>query len=127
MFKVMILYQKMDNLYYLRKKKVRGAISFFLRRDKETPEDSAEEKIADVSKNAKEALLNRELGDQLYQAMDRLPFRQKSAFALRYLEGMSLEEIGQSMELSAGAVKAHLWQAARKMKEALTPYLQAEG
>ncbi len=110
---------------HLRKKKVRAAISFFSGGGGET-ETAAEERVADRGENAKEALLNRELGGQLYAAIAKLPFRQKNVFVLRYLEGLSLREIGENMGISPGAVKAHLWQAVRKMKEALGPYLGAE-
>ena len=112
---------------HLRKKKVRAAISFGLRRDEENREDSFEDRIADSSRNAKEEILNRELGQELYKALEKLPFRQKSAFTLRYLEGMSLEEAGEAMQVSVGAVKAHLWQALQKMKKILGPYLANPG
>ncbi len=111
---------------HLRKKKVRAAISFFTGRGDEG-EGTAEENIVDRSKNAKEALLDRELGQNLYKAVSSLPFRQKNAFVLRYMEDMSLEEIGETMQISTGAVKAHLWQAVKKMKDFLGSYAGTEG
>ena len=108
---------------HLRKKKVRRAISFW---SADESHEDAEEKIPDASHNAKEELLNRELGEEIYRAMEGLPARQKSVFMLRYLDGMSLEEIASSLRLSTGAVKAHLWQAARKMKDFLNVYLEPE-
>ncbi len=107
---------------FLRKRKVRSVITFWTGR----AEDRAEQKIADVSADAGETLLNRELGEEIYRAMDRLPARQKDAFMLRYLEGLSLDEISGGMGLSVGAVKAHLWQAASKMKKYLRQYLETE-
>lgn len=111
---------------FLRKKKVRSAISFWIHRKEDSEEEAAEHKIADSSKNAKEQLLNQELSGQLYEAMDRLPSQQKNAFILRYIEGMSLDEVSESMGLSVGAVKAHLWQAAQKMRKFLSLYLATE-
>lgn len=108
---------------FLRKKKVRGAILFWTPKEDEEAE-APEARIRDKSKNASEALLNDELSSELYRAIEKLPFQQKSAFCLRYLDGMSLEEVAQSMELSVGAVKAHIWQAVDKMKKNLGPYLQ---
>ena len=71
------------------------------------------------AKNAEEESENQELSAAIYEALDKLPFQQKSAFSLRYLEGLSLEEISESMEISVGTVKATLWQAGQKMQKYL--------
>ena len=63
--------------------------------------------------------MNQELGSEIHSAIARLPFQQKSVFSLRYLEGLSLEQIADTMDLSVGAVKAHLWQAGQKVKLSL--------
>ncbi|MBI3307408.1 MAG: RNA polymerase sigma factor [Candidatus Omnitrophica bacterium] len=84
-------------------------------------EDNVPEKETDQP-DALEALLNKELGSSIRQALDKLPFQQRSAFTLRYLEGLSLQEIAYAMDLTEGAVKAHLWQAQEKMKKNLTEW-----
>ena len=102
---------------FLRKKKLRNHLSFW------PGNDDGEMVIAwdapDKSKTAGEEMVNREIGVELKKAMEQLPFQQKSVFTLRYLEGMKLEEIAQTLDLSVGAVKAHLWQATTKMKSQL--------
>lgn len=104
---------------FLRKKKVRRALSsWFGGHDAEEGADPAENAQA-ATKSALEELENRELGVQIFEAMERLPFRQRSIFGLRYLEGLSLEEIAASLGISTGAVKANLWQATEKMKKSL--------
>jgi RNA polymerase sigma-70 factor (ECF subfamily) len=40
--------------------------------------------------------------------VDRLPHRQRACFLLRFVEGMALEEIAQTMHLKVGTVKTHL-------------------
>lgn len=95
---------------FLRRKKVR-------REDPYPPEDA----IA-AQRNPREAAMDQELKIEIYQALETLPFQQKGAFTLRYLEGMSLEEIAGSMGLTVGAVKAHLWQAGQKMRRSLSCY-----
>ncbi len=110
---------------FLRKKKVRRLISLGLFKNEEGERDP----VADVpagSRGADEALLDAELGSKISQALEKLPFQQKSAFILRYLEGLSLQEVAESMDLSVGAVKAHLWHAAGKMKKMLGEYLSLE-
>ena len=94
----------------------------FLRRKKarreESDPDPLERAVSSVP-NPREQVIHREIEAEIYIALDRLPFQQRNAFTLRYLEGMSLEEIAGIMNLSLGAVKAHLWQAAQKMRRRL--------
>lgn len=71
---------------------------------------------------ALKGLLNSELGEAIYREINKLPFSQRSVFTLRYLEGLSLEEIAEGLGLSVGAVKANLWQAGQKMKKSLQDY-----
>lgn len=73
------------------------------------------------------ALMSQELGMVLKEAMEELPFQQKSVFALRYLEGLSLDEIAEALELTTGAVKAHLWQAGQKMKKSMAAFMPGQG
>jgi len=110
---------------FLRKKKVRQWISLGLFRNEEDESDP----VANVragSRGAYETLLDAELGSKISDAFEKLPFQQKKAFVLRYLEGLGLEEVAQHMELSVGAVKAHLWHAAKKMRKNLGEYLSLE-
>ena len=102
---------------FLRKKKVRGHFALWF--GHEDGELAATMDFPDKRKNAKEEIVNRELGAELKKAMEELPFQQKSVFALRYLEGMKIEEISETLDISVGAVKAHLWQATDKMKSML--------
>ena len=108
---------------FLRKKKFRQTFSFWFGREEEEGLDPVVN-VVDPSKNASESLLNRELGTSISEALETLPSRQKSVFILRYLEGMSLNEISQTLSLSVGAVKAHLWQAGQKMRIILGGTLQ---
>ena len=98
---------------FLRKKKLRQSFSFWFGREEEEDLDPAAN-VADPSRNASEELQNRELGASILRAVETLPARQKSAFILRYLEGMDLSEIAETLGIGTGAVKAHLWQAAKK-------------
>lgn len=101
----------------LRKRKSRGFFLFLKPADEDDkdPIESAESKAPD----SRRQLMDREIEQQVRQALETLPFQQKSVFTLRYLEGMSLEEIAETLNVSTGAVKAHLWQAGQKMKKNL--------
>ncbi len=98
---------------FLRTKKFRVFISFWS--DKEE-EQAIVDKLASQEKNAGQVLENKELGVKIHDALQKLPFQQKNIFSLRYLDGMSLDEIAEATELTLGAVKANLWQACQKMK-----------
>lgn len=109
---------------FLRKKKVRRCISFFTGQNSEDKDrDEMAARVLSPAKDAGEALVDQELGEKILSAMAVLPARQKSIFMLRYLDGLSLAEIGETLNISEGAVKAHLWQAGQKMKKNLGGYL----
>ncbi|MGL5068909.1 MAG: sigma-70 family RNA polymerase sigma factor [Sarcina sp.] len=55
----------------------------------------------------------------LYEAMDKLKDKYKTAIMLRYFNDMSIEEVASVMELPINTVKSHL----RRGKEALKVYL----
>ena len=113
---------------FLRKKKVRQHLSFWLNRD--GAGERMEDPVMNVethAKNAGQELVNKELGAAIYKALDRLPFQQRSVFSLRYLEGLSLEEVSESAGISVGAVKATLWQAGQKMQKFLAEFVYTGG
>ena len=107
---------------FLRRKKLQNFFIVWQKTDEES-ENNSQDGI-ELSKNAGEVLLNKELGDEIIQAIAKLPLQQRIAFSLRYLDGLLIQEVAESMELSIGAVKAHLWQAIQKMQKTLTPYLE---
>jgi RNA polymerase sigma-70 factor (ECF subfamily) len=45
---------------------------------------------------------------QLYQALERLPGKEKAAIALFYFEDRSIKEIASILDLPQGTVKYHL-------------------
>ena len=103
---------------FLRKKKVRGFISLWSAGPEEDEsEESPEARVADSAPTALEELQRKELGERIHGVIQKLPFQQRSVFSLRYLEGLSLGEIAETMTLSTGAVKAHLWQAGQKFRK----------
>lgn len=51
---------------------------------------------------------DRELARATYEVLDGLPERERTAFALRFVEGMSLPEVADAMELSLATTKRML-------------------
>lgn len=67
------------------------------------------------------ALDNQELRENIQTAIASLPVRQQKAFVLKHLHGLAIKEIAEIMRCSEGAVKAHTFQATRKLRKRLNP------
>ena len=68
---------------------------------------------------ADEAALNHELREKIIEAVDELEPKYQSVFVLKEVEGLSLQEIGEVMELSYAAVRTLLCRARGEMRRAL--------
>ena len=66
-----------------------------------------------------------ELSSIMRQAIDQLGDRQKMALLLSRFEGMSYQEIADTMELSPQAVKSLLSRARLKLKTIVEPYVKS--
>jgi RNA polymerase sigma-70 factor (ECF subfamily) len=106
---------------FLRKKSVRWNL-FAAPLEEEPDQPRAEDRIASTAADARDFIERQEMDTAIREALETLPVQQKTVFAMRYLEGLSLAEIAEAMNLSEGAVKAHLWQAGQKMQKRLVQY-----
>jgi RNA polymerase sigma-70 factor, ECF subfamily len=70
-------------------------------------------------------LAQKELAERLQQALDRLPFDQRTAIVLREIDGLSYDEIAFSLGVAVGTVKSRLTRARQalrhELREARTP------
>jgi RNA polymerase sigma-70 factor (ECF subfamily) len=60
-----------------------------------------------------------EIGARVDLAISRLSGRQRAVFTLRHYDEMSLEEIGDTLGLDVGTVKAHMFRAVGKLRKEL--------
>jgi RNA polymerase sigma-70 factor (ECF subfamily) len=67
------------------------------------------------------ALDQKQLGERVWQALNRLPFDQRSAVVLRELHGMRYAEIAFSLGVSNAAVKSRLARARQTLRTELRP------
>ena len=58
----------------------------------------------------------KQLGERIRVALDRLPFDQKTAIVLREIDGLSYEEIGFSLGIAVGTVKSRLARAREALR-----------
>jgi RNA polymerase sigma-70 factor (ECF subfamily) len=57
-------------------------------------------------------------------ALAHLTERERMAFVLRHVEGLSIDEIARQMNLRTNATKHSIFRAVRKMRVALEPFVQ---
>lgn len=84
--------------------------------DVKSESDAAEPIAADTPVRD---LLSQEQLAALQRALCRLPPRQRQAFVLRRVDGLSVKEVGREMGLAPGTVEKHLTLALRRIDECL--------
>lgn len=72
-----------------------------------------------------DAVLSGELGEQIQRAIDALPEYHKSVFVLYEIEGLSYKEIADVVGCSIGTVMSRLHYARKKLRNMLSPYVDA--
>lgn len=63
---------------------------------------------------------------EVWEEVRRLPRRQAQATVLHYVDQLSIEEIGEVMGCSSGAVKSHLHRARNRLSERLQAWDEEE-
>ncbi len=111
---------------FLRKKRTRLKVLV----DAPGPLDEENEmplEAVDGGPDPEDALLNKEIREKVDAAINMLSERQKSAFILKHMQGMKLDEIASVMNCSESTAKVHLFRATKSLQKFLSPYLMPEG
>lgn len=66
-----------------------------------------------------QAALSTETRRAVWESFRELSTRQQEVFVLRHLEGWSTDEVAETLGVSAGSVKRHLYRAVHQMRKAL--------
>jgi len=74
-----------------------------------------------VAAGADMEMISQEVARTLSRAIDGLPFRQRVALVQRQLEGLDYATIAANLGCSQDSARAHVYQALRKLRLALTP------
>ena len=69
-----------------------------------------------VGPTPERVLAQKELAGRLHDALERLPFDQRTAIVLREVDGLSYEEIAFSLGLAVGTVKSRLTRARQALR-----------
>lgn len=86
---------------------------------RERSEEFREEDFSSSGLTPEEEVLSREERERIWRFFRELSPRQKEVFVLRHLEGRSTEEVAETLGLTAGSVKRHLFRAIRHLRKAL--------
>jgi RNA polymerase sigma-70 factor (ECF subfamily) len=73
--------------------------------------------------NPGKSALRKELAVALEHALDQLPEHHRAVILLREIEGMSYEEMSETLEVPKGTIMSRLFHARRKMQQSLAEYL----
>jgi RNA polymerase sigma-70 factor (ECF subfamily) len=79
-------------------------------------EQHGEDILADASGEPDQVLGRKKLAEQVWHALDRLPFDQRTAIVLREIDGLSYEEIAFSLGIAIGTVKSRLTRAREALR-----------
>jgi RNA polymerase sigma-70 factor (ECF subfamily) len=116
------LYKIASNLCidHLRARKSKPALSL------EVELEEGREPAADRQCSPEDTAVRGAVGEIVQKAVMNLPERYRVVVVMRHLQGMSVEEIANQLELPSGTVKTHLFRAREMLRERLRPVLDME-
>ena len=77
-----------------------------------------------VNSNPMTALNSKQLAQEISEALETLPEKQRVIFQLKVLHGMKIREIAQIVGSAEGTVKSHLFRATHFLRDALQDWVQ---
>jgi RNA polymerase sigma-70 factor (ECF subfamily) len=83
---------------------------------RETEDPAVLERLPDASEPADELVRRHELRRRVLKSIESLPPRQRETVMLKVLSELTYREVADVMQLSEGAVKAHLHQAVANLR-----------
>jgi RNA polymerase sigma-70 factor (ECF subfamily) len=111
------------NLFYDElRKRPRKVATVSLDRGLDEDDDTARE-FPDLSQGPDEIVLNQELAGFIRQAMEELPEQFRIVIVLRELQGLSYEEIAESLGCELGTVKSRIARARSRLQLMLKNYV----
>ena len=87
------------------------------------PDEITDDKMTISDSHPLGALLERELEEEIYKAIDKLPNECRRVFDKSRFEGKSYEEISQELGISVNTVKYHIKNALASLQKNLSKYL----
>jgi len=104
----------------LRKQRVAKEVS--LDDDFEAEDVTLPREVADWAPNPEELYRESELRNILIASLKQISPTLRAIFVLRDMEGLSIDETAEVLQLSIGTVKARLWRARQQLRKLLSKY-----
>jgi RNA polymerase sigma-70 factor, ECF subfamily len=111
-----------QSLMKLRKQRPKREVS--IDEDFQSREDNLPIDLADWAPNPEELYRAAELRELLRNTLQELGQGLRLVFVLRDIEGLSLEQTAEALNLSLSAVKARSWRARLQLRERLSTYFK---
>jgi RNA polymerase sigma-70 factor (ECF subfamily) len=112
------------NQSLMRLRKQRSTKEASLDHDCRTDADTFPVEIADWAPNPEQLYWASELRDILRNALSEMRPILRTVFVVRDMEGLSIDQTAEVLNLSQAAVKARLWRARMHLRECLTKYFR---
>ena len=90
--------------------------------DDPDPENRHEVQLEAGQPGPDRLVIGAEMKSRLAQALARLTPAERVAFTMRHMEGRSIEEISQSLNLKTSAAKNSVFRAVQKLRQQLEPF-----
>jgi RNA polymerase sigma-70 factor (ECF subfamily) len=90
--------------------------------DNPDAEDGAQIQLPASGPGPDRLLLSAEMKQKIAGALGLLTLAERVAFTMRHMEGRSIEEISQTLNLKASAAKNSVFRAVQKLRQQLEPY-----
>jgi RNA polymerase sigma-70 factor (ECF subfamily) len=78
-----------------------------------------DEIVPPAGRSSESEAITRERETRIWRQLGALKSQQRNVFVLRYIEGWSTAEVAESLNLTEGSVKTHLFRAVRHLRKAL--------
>ena len=105
-------------------RKLRSGREVSLDKDFQSEEDNLSIDVADWAPNPEELYGAAELREILRNRLKQLHPRLRVVFVLRDIEGLSVQQTAEALNLSVAAVKARSWRARSQLRERLSKYFR---
>ena len=98
--------------------------------DEQVALDTAEANIGALGSrlgtNPQKSALRRELAEKIQEALAQVPEKHRAILLLREVEGMSYEELSETLKIPKGTVMSRLFHARAKVQKILSEYLELD-
>ena len=106
-------------------RRLRSGKEISIDRDFQSEEDNLPIDVADWAANPEELYGAAELREILRNRLKQLHPRLRVVFVLRDIEGLSVQQTAEALNLSVAAVKARSWRARSQLRERLSKYFRS--